>query len=252
MDAQRKEQFLRLWQRYFGLVELPITFYYTEERPAIAPVKSARGHRCIFAELFQVRTGNSLCFEADSFGCFGGKRYAGFSDAVMPNFEYFLSCGIPGKVEGERYKKTPELVQKLMAQAPKFTAPRRFLVFKRWDRLEGPDEPEVVIFFARPDVLSGLFTLANYDVADPNGVFAPFGAGCASVIQYPYLERSSAAPRAVLGTFDVSARPFLPEDCLTFAVPRNKFEHMIDNMEESFLITPSWGKVQKRIAGSRE
>lgn len=29
----------------------------------------------------------------------------------MPNFEYFLSCGIPGKLEGERYKKTPELVR---------------------------------------------------------------------------------------------------------------------------------------------
>ena len=31
----------------------------------------------------------------------------------------------------------------------------------------------------------------------------------------------------------------------------NKFERMIDNMNESFLITPSWGKVQKRIAKNR-
>jgi hypothetical protein len=35
---------------------------------------------------------------------------------------------------------------------------------------------------------------------------------------------------------------------LTLAVPMNKFERMVDNMEESFLITPAWGKVKKRIA----
>ena len=93
----------------------------------------------------------------------------------MPNFEYFLSCGIPGKLEGERYKKTPELVRSWVAQTPKFQAPRTFLVFKRWDQLEDAEEPEVVIFFAQLEVLSGLFTLANFDVADPNGVFTPFG-----------------------------------------------------------------------------
>ena len=117
--------------------------------------------------------------------------------------------------------------------------------------LEAADEPDVVIFFAQPEVLSGLFTLANFDVADPNGVFAPFGSGCASIIAYPYLERSSESPRAVLGTFDVSARPFVPQDVLSFAVPRTKFERMIDNMDESFLTTPSWGKVQKRIGNTR-
>jgi hypothetical protein len=55
------------------------------------------------------------------------------------------------------------------------------------------DDPEVVIFFAQPDVLSGLFTLANYDEADPNGVFAPFAAGCGSIVHYPYLEKDSSS-----------------------------------------------------------
>jgi len=105
-----------------------------------------------------------------------------------------------------------------------------------------------VIFFARPDVLSGLFTLAGFDTADPNGVFTPFAAGCGSIVQYPYLERSSDSPRAVIGLFDVSARPFIPEDLLSFSVPLRKFETMIDNMDESFLTTESWRKIQKRIA----
>ena len=252
MDLKRKEEFVRLWGKYFGGAELPIVFYYADEAGAVERVKSAGGHRCIFADLMKVRGGRSLCFDAQSIGCFGGRRYTGFAEELMPNFEYFLSCGIPGKLEGERYKKTPELVQAFVQKAAHMKAPRPFIIFKRWDMLEGPDQPDVVVFFARPDVLSGLFALANYDVDDPNGVLAPFGAGCGSIVQYPYLERLSDSPRAVLGLFDVSARPFIPEDMLSFSVPMDKFERMTDNMEESFLVTQSWAKIQKRIAKPRE
>ncbi|MCU0913890.1 MAG: DUF169 domain-containing protein [Planctomycetes bacterium] len=248
MDANHRDQFIRLWEKYFPGAELPITFYYTDEAPSADLVKPPVEHRCIFADLVKVRTGQSLCFDAQALGCFGGKRYLGFDDTLMPNFEYFLSCGIPGKLEGERYKKTPALVKAGLAKMAKFDAPGKFIVFKRWDELTEADEPDVVVFFARPDVLSGLFTLANFDVADPNGVFTPFAAGCGSIVQYPYREQASDSSRAVLGLFDVSARPFIPEDMLSFAVPRNKFERMIDNMAESFLITPSWAKIRKRIA----
>ena len=75
--------------------------------------------------------------------------------------------------------------------------------------LDESDDPAVVIFFAKADVLSGLFTLANYDEVEPNGVIAPFGAGCSTIVMYPYLERDADRPRAVLGMFDVSARPFV-------------------------------------------
>jgi uncharacterized protein (DUF169 family) len=186
----------------------------------------------------------------NSIGCGGGKRYLGFTEEIMPNFEYFLSCGIPGKLEGERYKKTPELVKEALKKFPIFKAPARFIVFKRWDKLEKQDDPVVVIFFAPPDVLSGLFTLTNFDEADPNGVFAPFSAGCGSIVQYPYLEKDSTRPRGVVGMFDVSARPFVPKETLTFALPMKKFQKMIENMEESFLTTASWSKVKARIEKS--
>jgi len=197
MDMKRRDEFARLWHKYFDGAELPVAFYYTDEPGSADLVKSPAGHRCIFADLSRVRAGHSLCFDAESIGCFGGKRYAGFTDAAMPNFEYFLSCGIPGKLEGERYKKTPDLVKDWIGQVPTLKAPRRFIVFKRWDMLQKADEPEVAIFFAQPDVLAGLFTLANFDVAEPNGVFVPFAAGCASIIQYPYLERESQTPARI-------------------------------------------------------
>lgn len=252
MDIELKERFLAVCEKYFNEAELPIVLYYTDDARDVEVVKPPSGHRCIFADLVKVTRGESICFDADSFGCFGGKRYLGFGEEVIPNFKYFLSCGIPGKLEGERYKKTPELVKEIMKKVPKFQAPGRFIVFKRWDMLEESDEPDVVVFFVRPDILSGLFTLANFDIGEPNGVFSPFSAGCGSIVQYPYLEKGSDFPRAVLGMFDVSARPFVPEDVLGFSVPMEKFVTMVENMEESFLITPSWHKIQKRIKEARK
>lgn len=252
MDAKIKEQFIGLWEKYFDRAELPIAFYHTDEAGRTEVMKPSSGHRCIICDLSKVRKGDPLCFTADSVGCGGGKRYLGFVQEIMPNFEYFLSCGIPGKLEGERYKKSPQLVKEAMKKLPEFRAPAKFVVFKRWDMLEESDDPDVVIFFASPDVLSGLFTLANFDEADPNGVFAPFAAGCGSIVQYPYLEKDSDHPRCVLGMFDVSARPCVSEDVLTFSVPMRKFVRMIKNMKDSFLITPSWRKVNRRINRARE
>jgi hypothetical protein len=128
MDMTIKERFLQLWDKYFGGTELPIVFYYSHDAHDAGVVKAASEHRCIMADLSKVRTGKSICFDADSVRCFGGKKYLGFTDKVMPNFEYFLSCGIPGKLEGERYRKSPELVKELMKKVPKFSAPGKFIV----------------------------------------------------------------------------------------------------------------------------
>ncbi len=247
MDMALKKRFIESWTRYFGGAELPIVFSYTDTEVAAETVPPTSAHQCMIGVLARVRKGASLRFDVDSIGCAGGKRYTGFKGELRPGFEYFLSCGLPGKFEGERYKKTPEIVIEMLKKAPQFTAPARHIVFKRFDVLEESDNPDVALFFAAPDVLAGLFTLANFDQTDLNGVFCPFSAGCGSIVQYPYLEKNSARPRAVIGMFDISARPFVPRETLTFAVPMNKFVTMIESMEESFLITRSWEKVKKRL-----
>lgn len=248
MDMELKQQFAERWERYFDGADLPITFYYTDRENAAEPATVPSGHQCVIGSLARVRKGRSLRFDVDSVGCFGGKRYFGFTETAMPKLDYFLSCGIPGEMEGERYKKTPEIARAAIEAMPEFSAPARYIVFKRWDMLEEADEPAVVIFFAPPDVLSGLFTLAGFDEADANAVVAPFCAGCGSIVQHPYLEKDAEHPRAVVGMFDVSARPFVPAGVLSFAVPMAKFARMVANMPDSFLITPSWQKVHKRIA----
>jgi hypothetical protein len=105
-----------------------------------------------------------------------------------------------------------------------------------------------VIFTAAPDVLAGLYTLANYDRPDPHGVVAPMGSGCASILQYPLEETNSTNPRCVLGMFDVSARPRVPATTLTLAAPMRRIEEMALNMDESFLITASWQAVRNRLS----
>jgi hypothetical protein len=50
--------------------------------------------------------------------------------------------------------------------------------------------------------------------------------------------------------FDPSARPCVPVDVLTIAIPMKKFEKMISYMDESFLITKTWEKQKAKIARS--
>ena len=52
----------------------------------------------------------------------------------------------------------------------------------------------------------------------------------------------------MIGLFDIFARPAIAGSMLTFSVPMRKFVAMVENMDESFLITESWGKVKARIS----
>jgi uncharacterized protein (DUF169 family) len=196
MDKNIKQKFLECWEKHFPGASLPIVFFYgTDERGArrVTGPKNPMEHRCIIADIARAAKGRSLAFDVGSIGREGGKRYLGFSEVLRPKFEYFLSYGIPGEMEGERYKKSPELVMEIMKASPRFEAPAPFIIFKPWSEVDENDEPEGVVFFAAPDVISGLFTLANYDEGEPNAVCSPFGAGCATIITYPYLEKRSTS-----------------------------------------------------------
>jgi uncharacterized protein (DUF169 family) len=197
MDLQLKNDFLSRWTQYFPAAELPIGIFYSNELHSAEPAKKHEGQHCMIADLAQVFKGKAIAYGAENIGCGGGLRYCGYSDALRPGFEFFLSYGIPGKMEGERYKKDPETVKKLMEQTPRAKAPAQWLIAKRFDHLDEADIPQVILFYATPDVLSGLFTLANYDRTDLYGVKSPFCAGCGSIIQYPMicLLYTSPSPR---------------------------------------------------------
>jgi uncharacterized protein (DUF169 family) len=247
MDINFRNLFLEKWAAYFGESELPITFFYTEDPGSIDRANIPDGHSCIICELAIVRKGRPLAWNVQSLGCGGARRYLGYSDKMRPDFEYFLSYGIEGKMEGERYLKNPEMVKEFIGKMRCIPAMGRYIVFKRFDQLTPEDDPAAVIFFAKPDVLSGLFTLANFDQADGMGVIAPFNSGCGAIVHQPWFQNESENPKAILGMFDASARPCVPKDTLSFAVPMKKFVTMVENMEESFLATETWRKVKRRL-----
>ena len=249
MQTGFKQLFIEKWEQYFPSTPLPITFYYTDQEDQALEMQPYKGGHCLIRELARVREGESLSFEGRAVGCMGGRYYLGFTQHLRPDFRYFLSCGIPGKMEGERYKSSPELVDERLRDEPPSIAPAKKIVFKRWDKLAETDQPQVVIFFARADVLSGLTVLTNYDEHGSNSVAMPSGSGCSSIVKLPLDELVGEHPRAILGMFDVTARPWVPQDELTLSIPFPKFVRMVGNMDESFLITESWNKVRARIAG---
>jgi len=128
MDMQQKERFIKKWEKYFPGAPLPVVFFYSDNEAGATKVKGPKSleeHRCVIADIVRATRGRSLAFDVDSVGCGGGRKYLGFTEVLRPNFDYFLSYGIPGELEGERYKKSPELVGEIMKNMPKFSAPGR-------------------------------------------------------------------------------------------------------------------------------
>jgi hypothetical protein len=78
-------------------------------------------------------------------------------------------------------------------------------------------------------------------------VYTPFGSGCSTLLTYPLNEAEKEGPHAILGMFDVSARPMVERDILTLAMPYSIFLRLLENVSGSFLETESWKKVHQRI-----
>jgi uncharacterized protein (DUF169 family) len=246
MKVNMKE-YEKFYER-LGLGEHPLGVFYSEEEPARGVKPKGGGHECMIALLKRARHhGETVYFDENHIGCAGGAYYMGFRAMSMRKIEYFLSCGIPGEMEGERYIKTPELAREYFASTKPRRAPAKYGIFKLLDKLAANEEPEVIIFFASPDVLSGLAVLTGYASERPDAVRLPFSSGCGSIVTHPLKEGEKENPQAILGMFDVSARPFVEPSVLTFAMPTKLFLTLLNNQDESFLITNSWKKVRERI-----
>jgi uncharacterized protein (DUF169 family) len=244
------EEAWKQFREILGLDESPFGIYYTNDKPeGVTPKEGISG--CMMGLLQNARKkGATVYFDKSHFGCPGGAYYMGFFESPRPNIEYFLSCGIPGEMEGERYIKTPERAREYFTRMIPRRAPATYCVFKPIDQFQKSTEPEVVVFFAPPDILSGLFTLTNYALERTDAVSSPFGSGCGTILTYPLKEAGKEQPHAILGMFDVSARPMVEKDVLTLAMPFSVFQKLLENVSGSFLETESWKKVLGRITRS--
>jgi uncharacterized protein (DUF169 family) len=236
-------------QEMIGLRHDPLAFFYADQAPeGYQPAPDNRG--CLVGVLTRARGGETVYFSAETVGCPGGGYYLGFCEA-RPEIDFFVSTGIPGKLAGERYKQSPELVRAFRERHPAQPAPARYAVFAPVASLAPEQTPLVIICFAGPDELAGLVGLAGYARAE-DAVVVPFGSGCGVMVTQPLAEAKRPQPRAYLGLFDPSARPCVEADELSFSAPLALWLEMLGNAEESFLQTPTWAKLRRRIAETAE
>ena len=54
------------------------------------------------------------------------------------------------------------------------------------------------------------------------------------MLTHPLKEAGKEEPRAILGMFDVSARPMVEKDVLTLSMPYSVFLKLLENVSEAF------------------
>jgi len=245
VDLKIKTSFIDKWGKYFTGRELPIACFYSDDLNGAefpnAPKPNRHGLTCIFGQLAPVRKGKARAFNQDNLGCWGSKGLLGFMPAGADEQT------IDFMVNVERYKKGPAHVKAMFQNSPPLKAPKKYLIFKRWDLLTENDNPQVVFFFCTPDVLSGLHGLANFDTMTPHGVMTPFCSGCEMLVAFPMKELESDDPRAIIGLLDPSARGWVKPELLSFSIPWPKFQNMLENMDDCFLNTYIWENIRKRL-----
>jgi len=272
-EEKEKETSLEAFMDAIGLAEGPMGMYYTDRQPpqgfspkgGVLPTaaEEAEGKvdfgslfsnfSCVLGNIWRARTkGTSAFFDKEHFGCLGGAFYLGFLKPQLEIIAHYVSSGIPGMMEGEHYLDSPEATRDFFAAIDPRPAPRQFCVFKPVSQFEGEETPEVVIFFARAEVISGLNQLATFVTNDMEVVYSPFGAGCSNIVTWPLKYLSQGKLKAVLGGWDPSDRKFLKTDEITFAVPYEMYLRMVARWPESFLTTNTWATVKKKIARSRK
>jgi uncharacterized protein (DUF169 family) len=230
----------------------PVAIIFSNNKPERALQFKEGKWGCVVAMLTAAAEGRTAVFNRQTCGCIGGKVGLCFGNAYVDfpgGIDYFLSTGRGhGYREGEAYIKTPELARDAIGQMPIADIPYTDVIFKPLELVDiAKETPVLVCFYANPIQISALTVLANYGRPGIDNVIIRFGAGCHSVCMFPYHESQQKHPRAVLGMTDISARPQVPPDILTFTVPFKMFQEMEADVPGSFLEKEDWKKVRAGI-----
>ena len=268
-NKHRKE--LKKLLETVGLLEEPVGIFHTNTKPAegFSPKSMDLPTRekeikneidwqatfsqfsCIIGHIWRARKKKTTAyFTAEQFGCPGGAFFLGFMKPQTDTLINYVSTGIPGWMEGELYCDSPEELRRIQEYMDPVPAPGKFCVVKPLSLFTGDEKPEMVTFFARPETLCGLHQLAMFVTNDPEVVTSPWGAACTNMITWPFRYQAKGENKAVLGGWDPSARKFFNTDELTFTVPYDMFNQMLERFSESFLTTKTWTVVQKKIERS--
>lgn len=225
------------FRKAFGdIVALPIAVSYTDT-PLREPEEKVH---CMMRWLIKAKDGIATSLSADNIYCRGGKVYSGYAP---------LTEGICKFVSDiEKYKDKPENVARFVENLQIIPAEKPYITLQRIDELDSLDDVEGIVIFATPDVLSGLWSWANFDLNVDDAVVANFASGCSFSIANLIRENNINGYRCFIGMLDVSVRPLLNPNELAFAIPRCRLEKMIHTFDNCCLSgAPAWQKVYNRI-----
>lgn len=234
-------EFIQEYMDCFG-EEAPLPLAVVYSNSPLGEVRNVPG--CIFKQFHRVYNGESVTFEANNLTCGGGKLYTGLG-LTPPKVYDFVSLV-------EKYKCNPDTAKESIDMLDARMSEKRYINFIRIDKLTSFDDMEGLMFFVSPDILSGLFTWANYDISDVNAVQSPWGSGCSTTITSLVNENRKGGRHCFIGMLDVSARPFFKPDILSFSIPRSRFIEMCGTLSQCCVAgAPAWLKVKKRINSKR-
>jgi len=251
-------EIIEKFQKFFKLTYPPIAFLYTNEPPlkVYKPrPKNFDAQPCIMQMLNGVLKRNRMLVlgKESTRLCLGGLSYLGFKKRPKI-FENFLSEGIPSQepgkmiLEGERYKKTPELVREYYKELPIIKSPAKYAVFLPLNKVNlNKIKPDLVIFYVNMDQLGGLIQLFNYDTVE--GVKIGLSSACGTIITEPMAEIGrKPVPRAIIGILsDILARKQVSPEITTFTVPFERLLEVLPLMDKTFLNLSAWQRILKRI-----
>lgn len=228
--------FLQKYKEAFGdAAPLPVAFGYSHT-PA---TEVKRIPRCMIGAIRKVCDGNALTLCAENVQCGGGSLYTAFAP-MQERIPLFVS-------ETERYKQTPEQVREYIRNLDIRMTEKPYLNFVRIDSLDTLDEAEGILFFATPDILSGLCAWAFYDNDADDAISVKFASGCCSIVTFAVNENRKQGRSCFIGMLDPSARPLVPAGELSFVIPIHRFHEMAQTMEHSALFRKACSVVKKRI-----
>ncbi len=232
------QTFLKRYREAFGeAVPYPIAFGYSD----IPAVEGKKVPRCMIGAIRRVCEGEPLTLCAENVLCGGGSLYTAFAP---------MQERIPGFVsETEHYKRTKEQVKAYIDRLDIRLTEKPYLNFIRMDKLADLNSVEGILFFATPDMLSGLCAWAFFDNDADDAVCTRFASGCCSIVTFAVQENRRGGRSCFLGMLDPSARPLVPSNELTFTVPMGRFREMVQTMEHSALFQKACSIVRKRMNG---
>jgi len=188
-------------------------------------------------------------FDLDHFACPSAAYHLGFLEEIPPGIPEYISTGFGEALPGERYAPDPDTARAYYLQLERMEAPREYLVVSPLESLEG--EALAILFLVPPDALAGLATAVYHATGNPRDIISPWGSGCASTLAYPIREAMGEG-RAVVGVFDPSARPHLSPFTMSLAMPYSLYRRVLETAEDSFLSTPGWRGLRRRIVSKQK